>query len=446
MNAQKDLKLYKYNMKYIKKVDQFGVNFKARISIDDNEQRSYLGGMVTITLYSICAAYFLYVLIQWQIGKILPGTSSISKAVNYQSYTFHNNDLIEFSYWRYSNDLIDPFDPQNIIVLPLAVRFINGIPQDPISLLTDSNKTSIYNSRMISMNELLLAQNVKALTNQDELPIQEVLLVLANCDPSFLYGGQKCGSSDDIDKFWEQAVQYMSFWIKLKQFNIYTKETETVNKQIYMPIARTQNTNGQFIFKPVQLTADDGFLFENQEFRKYLSDVNVLTTSTPLKFFNKILGFDSYFSIFLRIDPIVEEVQVTYPKLGQILAEVGSISSTLLFIKYLILRINNKILERRLLRRIVQIYYPNITTNIDCFASQNTIKRKLRQKLVVTNIIKDIAKIQQFIEFKYGRCAIHQSRESLRLTNQYQKKRSSGKLLSDEVETFTLQRVRSKSK
>ena len=101
------------------------------------------------------------------------------------------------------------------------------------------------------------------------------------------------------------------------------------------------------------MTADDGFLFENQEFKNYLSDVNVLTTSTPLKFFNKILGFDSYFSVFLRIDPIVEEVQVTYPKLGQILAEVGSISSTLLFIKYLILRINNKILERRLLRRIV---------------------------------------------------------------------------------------------
>ena len=53
-------------------------------------------------------------------------------------------------------------------------------------------------------------------------------------------------------------------------------------------------------------------------------------------------------------------------------------------------------------------------------------------------MIKDISKIQQFIEYKFGRCAIHQSRESLRLTNQYQKKRSSGKLLSDDIETYTL--------
>ena len=45
-------------------------------------------------------------------------------------------------------------------------------------------------------------------------------------------------------------------------------------------------------------------------------------------------------SFFMRVDPIIHANRVTYPKLDQILAEVGSISSTLLMIRVVIILIN----------------------------------------------------------------------------------------------------------
>ena len=36
--------------------------------------------MITVILYGVSFAYFIYVLIQWQTGNILPATSSMSKA------------------------------------------------------------------------------------------------------------------------------------------------------------------------------------------------------------------------------------------------------------------------------------------------------------------------------------------------------------------------------
>ncbi|KAM3131219.1 hypothetical protein pb186bvf_016677 [Paramecium bursaria] len=405
-------------LKYIKKADLFGVNYKPKLTIDDNEQQSLIGGCVTIALYSICFAYFLYVVVQWQIGRILPGTSSISKVQDYQEFTFNHTDLFEFSYWRYNNDLLDPFDPQNIIILPLAIVFVNGSPVKTINLLTNQTQISgVYNARLIKMEQLKLVQNVNAQIKQNETPIQEVLLILVQCDEQYLYAGQQCSSQSDFEKFWEQAVQYISFWVNLNQFNIYTKSIEVVKKQIYIAIEKTQNINGQFIFKPVQLTSDDGFIFEEINQSNFLSDVSILTITTSLNFFKKILGLQTYFSIFLRVDPIVQEVQVTYPKLGQILAEVGSISSTLLMIRYLIFKINEKLLEKRLIKRIVKIYYPNIGIKRDRYLIQKNFQDKAKSKLIITNIIKEINKIQRFIEYRYGLSALTQSQLDFRQMN-----------------------------
>ena len=49
---------------------------------------------------------------------------------------------------------------------------------------------------------------------------------------------------------------------------------------------------------------------------------------------------------------------MTYPKLGQVLAEVGSISSTLLMIRVIIILVNQHILEERILKRIMKMQDP----------------------------------------------------------------------------------------
>ena len=75
------------------------------------------------------------------------------------------------------------------------------------------------------------------------------------------------------------------------------------------------------------------------------------------------------------------------------MAEVGSISSTLLMIRYLIFKINEKLLEKRLIKRIVKIYYPNIGIKRDRYLIKKNFQDKAKSKLIITNIIKEINKI-----------------------------------------------------
>ena len=60
----------------------------------------------------------------------------------------------------------------------------------------------------------------------------------------------------------------------------------------------------------------------------------------------------------MRLDPISLDNRVSYPKLSQILAEVGSISSTLLMIRVVIILFNQHLLEERLINRIIRIHHP----------------------------------------------------------------------------------------
>ena len=60
----------------------------------------------------------------------------------------------------------------------------------------------------------------------------------------------------------------------------------------------------------------------------------------------------------MRLDPIALDNRVSYPKLSQILAEVGSISSTLLMIRVVIILFNQHLLEERLINRIIRIHHP----------------------------------------------------------------------------------------
>ena len=62
-------------------------------------------------------------------------------------------------------------------------------------------------------------------------------------------------------------------------------------------------------------------------------------------------------------------------------------------IRYLIFKINEKLLEKRLIKRIVKIYYPNIGIKRDRYLIKKNFQDKAKSKLIITNIIKEINKI-----------------------------------------------------
>ncbi|KAM3131217.1 hypothetical protein pb186bvf_016675 [Paramecium bursaria] len=393
-------------LRIFKALDLFGVPYKTKISLQEQEQKSILGGLITAILYGVSFTYFIYVVIQWQTGNILPGTSSMSKAQTFSNYTFNKGELIEFCYWRYSPLLLDPFDPSNILLLPIGYKIQNGVQSDPVNLISVSNQTSRYKSLLISPENFTIQQNVNALITPEQPPDIQFAIILRSCDQSFLIKGQKCGSQEDIDKFWTSAANYISFWFKLRQFNILTKEIDVIEKQIYFPINNFSNTNGQILFKPVNLKVDDGILFQNKYSENFLTEIEIVTGQTSMDFLSTILGYNTYLSFFLKPNPIINDNKVTYPKLAQILAEVGSISSTLLMIRVVIILINEHILEERILKRIIRMQYPFLQFNKENQDIKNRLKAQAKQKLIITQIIHDIIKIQSFLEHRFGKSAL----------------------------------------
>lgn len=47
---------------YLSKIDNFGAEFKPRITIEESEHRSIIGGAFTLIVYSVCVAYFTFVI------------------------------------------------------------------------------------------------------------------------------------------------------------------------------------------------------------------------------------------------------------------------------------------------------------------------------------------------------------------------------------------------
>ncbi|CAD8179801.1 unnamed protein product [Paramecium octaurelia] len=73
--------------------------------------------------------------------------------------------------------------------------------------------------------------------------------------------------------------------------------------------------------------------------------------------------FKSLGCYLFRIDNISVNESITLPKLGQILAQVGSIVQVIFLLKYIAIYYNNMLLENELLHEIVTMYYPEMKKN-----------------------------------------------------------------------------------
>ena len=50
-------------LRILRSLDLFGVPYKIKISLNEDEQKSLLGGIITAILYGVSFAYFIYVVL-----------------------------------------------------------------------------------------------------------------------------------------------------------------------------------------------------------------------------------------------------------------------------------------------------------------------------------------------------------------------------------------------
>lgn len=175
------------------------------------------------------------------------------------------------------------------------------------------------------MKNITIVQNSDA---QSGLPkTREILLMICKCNPQLLKEGESCASEEERNVFFSASANFISFWINLQQFDPKESTFISIKKQLYLPFNQLVSLEGQvnyfenqIILQPTKAYIDKNLVFDLKKEQNYINDVQLVSGIGSIDFWKPLLGLESYLSMFIRIDPIYTELNIIYPKIGEILA------------------------------------------------------------------------------------------------------------------------------
>ncbi|KAM3129601.1 hypothetical protein pb186bvf_018282 [Paramecium bursaria] len=394
-------------MQYLSIFDNFGTSIQLRGHKGQTQQKTIIGGLTTIIVYTLSFSYFIYILVLWQTGDIGPSIAKYNDIQNFSIYTSGEQSLFDFTFVLQEQS-IDPFDQKNIILLPLLIYQIKGRQQEPINMLKNM-KVSQFNSAQIQTKNLnlILSNNVEGYKQQD------AMIILVDCQDKYLLVNQSCATQDLVNKFKQQA-NYIMYQNSIQSYNTRLKQIQTVPRKQYLAFEYTSCYNLYMQIKTANLNVEDGLLFQNLKSYKYVDDISFISQVSSQEFNLKSFGYNYYFSFLIRLSPLVYQVDVRYQNLGEIFAMVGSIASVLMSIGILIEFVNGYYQDNILIYKILQQYFPNKIlineigqiVNIKGLQDKSQIQKLselAETKLNILNIIYQISRMEMFLLYKFGR-------------------------------------------
>ncbi|KAM3133702.1 hypothetical protein pb186bvf_014248 [Paramecium bursaria] len=405
------------------KLDQFGVNYKPLIHVDQNEHQSLFGGVCTLIVHILGLVYFIYIIVIWSQNSILPTITIQNRADPFSKVEINQFPLLSMAYQKINQADVDPFNQDNLYFVPTVTRFLNK-QFEWRKFLPISPHLSIYNTSIIEVNDIEISQNTGQLQDHDKI---EYIVQLFKCDQTFLDSlveGKVCAPESQVSRFLQNAQ--IQLWLNFLQFDQNQKHLIRFNKEIYMALNNQFHYFQQIQFLNAEAHVDDSILFTNDKVLNYIQDYESILFTQFVDQSKLSFGQEVYLSLGLRLDPLTQVYQISFPKLGQILAQIGSIANLLFSIKFLVFIFNQKQLDNLLDNEILKIYFSDLRdtkkfrTNIlqKVTAVQNgyqkefdkqyeRLKQVSKQKQLITNIIYELSRIQFFLQRKYGRSELY---------------------------------------
>ncbi|CAD8081420.1 unnamed protein product [Paramecium sonneborni] len=409
------------------KLDIFGVPICLLTNQENEKFQSKIGGIATVLVSSLSLVYFFYVFILWNTNKLAPTISSKQEILDYAEFSLEES-LIEIQLQDFTGD-VDPFQKENNIITPLLFTFLNTtIEDEPIALF--SNQNLPY--RIVLTNITLVLNSMFNQDNNNYQQQRQYSLVFAKCSKDYANLGIQCADENTINNYLSKFHGFLFLTIYLSKLNIHTKEFEQFKKQYYTGFDTNKPFYSQIMLKQQKTIIDDGILFNNYEHYNFLNNYELISQETDKIFAQNVVNsvskfnyqFESYGNYLFRIDNISVQEEIVYPKLGQVLAQIGSIIQLIFLLKHLILYYNNQLLENLLLESIVKMYYPEIKELKTNFINQiqkyneNDYNMKIpwesfkqihqvmlqaaRKKCRLINVLYEISRIQFILQEKFG--------------------------------------------
>ncbi|CAK85539.1 unnamed protein product (macronuclear) [Paramecium tetraurelia] len=398
---------------FLRRIDQFGASYKPSYSYGEVQFKTSLGGLLSIVLYGLSLAYLIYELILWKSGRILPKITSLQTEIETYSLQFDKVTIASFCLRKHTSihNQIDPFDPNNVIVLPMLYEILNDEFQEPQTLLS-TKKSEKHGTYLIEVKNIELSNNEHESLDH---PNKEFLLVFQECTQDLLPEGWYCAKEDRIKTFFNQKQNQLQIQTFVNQYNTSTKKIDIVEQDYYASFDNKTTYFSQIVIGSTNISIDTGFLLESLEIIEFPSSLQSYIQQMDLDYFAHSFQNKIFLAFEFELGTLQQTVYVEYPKVSEVLANIGSIVSFFLFFSHIAYMINEKNLELKVLRTLIEMYYPQmkeVTFKKNCYGkviqvlyknsrvsisfleTYNKFLKIAQAKLCLTNQLYEVSRLQ----------------------------------------------------
>ncbi|CAD8055874.1 unnamed protein product [Paramecium sonneborni] len=391
-------------MKFLHYLDLFGIPYEQPYMPNKKIYKSSFGGCFTITLYSLSLLYFVFKIHSWLTGGINPKSTQIYQ-VQQNVDLLLNYPLISISFDQQTEQL-DPLNQKEKIIQAY--------------LITQQNQSiNIANFESQNNNKIVMDNfNFSLSDSQTSLFPTQTFLALQLCNRTQQVN---CASDDKIQQFLQLSGLSMKIDMNFLYFNAQLNQYERITKTFQYAIETDVTLLNVFQLQMQKNIINNGFLFDNIIESQVINDVQIITQSVQQEYFSIYLnGLIAVYEF--NLNQLVQIQLIQFAKISEILADVGSIISTLMALKGLAIAMNTYLLEElinqiknqqksiwlnKISPALSQLYRFNRIQQILHKGQINCFKKK--KKKTIINQIYEISRLQFLVQLSIDKNKISQS-------------------------------------
>ncbi|CAD8103149.1 unnamed protein product [Paramecium sonneborni] len=331
-------------MEFIASFDKFGAIYKPKLKQESNNYKTVLGGIISIMIYLISFLYFCYKILEFGKNEINP-IQSIAYEYTENLTISDNQDMLSF---QIQGTKINPFNKSAQILVPMMIFQGTNVWTDSLFY----GYEDIYNNQEIDFNtQIYSPKNLSLQNGQGDYP-HRILIGLQVCNQ---YQHKNCANEEIIDQFFNQNNLLIKTTVITEQYNSFKRNINNMTTELDFAIDRNSTFYQRIIMQAQLLQIDEGPLLPSINSKWIFSDLQVQTQSLGKGFKSDL---DAVFLTELSMSFVTQRKVVQYIKVSQVLADVGSIFSSLMLFSIIISSLNEFLMEEELLQQVIGIYYP----------------------------------------------------------------------------------------
>ncbi|CAD8119152.1 unnamed protein product [Paramecium sonneborni] len=340
-------------VKHIKKIDFFGAPLVQQIDQEQSIYKSILGGVITLLICSASLLYTIWVIYLWYTNQFSPKISSSVYVSNFELLDI-NYDLIKICYYKYEENLIDPFEAK--VLLPL-IMYTENYTFTETKVLNLTNEITYYGNRYIIPQMRLGFTEINGVL----ITTSEMYIQIVKCTPELLGEGEQCASEEISNQFFSQAQNIIIMQIKNKQLNSKDGSMQSSVQEFFVQVEKpncyTLNTFLQSSFYEVK----DSILFGSPKYYEYVNGALIQPQTNTVEYCQQAYGDETYASLYIVMKGNQIKTILEYPNAGDLLANIGSIVSVLFMVRHIIVFFNSYFLNEKIINEMISYYYPQFS-------------------------------------------------------------------------------------